>query len=85
MTVTQDGTATGGASPPVRTWDPLLRVFHWTLVALVVIALATGDEVESVHIAVGYGIAILLGSPTSGMSPISGRGAISATTPQAVR
>jgi cytochrome b len=62
MTVTQDGTATGGASPPaeVRTWDPLLRVSHWTLVALVVTALATGDEIASVHIAVGYGIAILL-------------------------
>jgi cytochrome b len=63
MTVTQDRVATVGASPPaaVRTWDPFVRVFHWTLVALFAIALATGDEIERVHIAAGYGIAILLG------------------------
>jgi cytochrome b len=63
MTVTQDGIAAGGASLPtsVKTWDPFVRVFHWTLVALFVIALATGDEIELVHIAAGYGIVILLG------------------------
>jgi cytochrome b len=62
MTVTQTGIATGGALPPqtVGTWDPFVRVFHWTLVALFVIALATGDEIENVHIAAGYGIAALL-------------------------
>lgn len=63
MTVTQNGIAAGGASPPatVRAWDPFVRIFHWTLVALFVIALATGDEIERVHIAAGYGIATLLG------------------------
>lgn len=63
MTVTQNGIAAGGASPSatVRAWDPFVRIFHWTLVALFVIALATGDEIERVHIAAGYGIATLLG------------------------
>lgn len=63
MTVTQNGIAAGGVSPPatVKVWDPFVRVFHWTLVALFVIAFATGDEIERVHIAAGYGIATLLG------------------------
>lgn len=63
MKVTQNGSAAGGASPPVtvKAWDPFVRVFHWTLVALFVIALATGDEIERVHIAAGCGIAALLG------------------------
>jgi cytochrome b len=37
-----------------------VRVFHWSLVALFVIAYVTGDEIEKVHIAAGYAIAGLL-------------------------
>jgi cytochrome b len=51
-----------GAMPPakVRVWDPFVRIFHWSLVACFVIAYATGDEIERVHVAAGYTIAGLL-------------------------
>lgn len=52
----------GGATPPatVKVWDPFVRIFHWTLVICFVIAYATGDEIERVHVAAGYTIAGLL-------------------------
>ena len=48
----------GRATPPttVRVWDPFIRIFHWSLVAVVVLALATGDEAEWLHIRAGYAI-----------------------------
>jgi cytochrome b len=62
MAFTHEGIKAGGATPSatVKVWDPFLRVFHWTLLTLFVIAFVTGDESERVHIAAGYGIAILL-------------------------
>lgn len=55
-------TRAGGATPPatVKVWDPFVRVFHWSLVALFATAYVTGDEIERVHIAAGYAIAGLL-------------------------
>lgn len=55
-------TEAGGAMPPatVKVWDPFVRVFHWSLVTLFVIAFVTGDELEQVHLAAGYAIAGLL-------------------------
>jgi cytochrome b len=62
----------GGVIPPettahsVRTeatvcvWDAFVRIFHWSLVALFIVAFVTGDEFERVHIAVGYAIAGLI-------------------------
>jgi len=52
----------GGAMPPatVKVWDPFVRVFHWSLAALFLLAYVTGDEVQNVHIAAGYAIAGLL-------------------------
>lgn len=52
----------GGAKLPatIKVWDLFIRTFHWSLVALFVIAYATGDEVERVHIVAGYAIAGLL-------------------------
>lgn len=44
----------------VTVWDPLVRIFHWSLVALLVLAFATGDESERVHIVAGYGIMALI-------------------------
>jgi cytochrome b len=46
--------------PRVRVWDPFVRIFHWSLVALVAVAVATGDEVEWLHVWVGYAIAALV-------------------------
>lgn len=52
----------GGGSPPttIKVWDPFVRLFHWLLVLLFLIAYATGDEIEKVHIAVGYVIVGLI-------------------------
>lgn len=55
-------TQAGGAMPPatVKVWDPFVRVFHWSLATLFVVAYATSDEARSVHVVVGYGIAGLI-------------------------
>ena len=47
--------AESGAAPrsEVKVWDPLVRIFHWGLVAAFLTAWATGDEIRSVHIAAG--------------------------------
>ena len=61
----------GGVTPPasigspaaprtVKVWDPLVRLFHWSLLAAFVTAWATGDELKSVHEIAGYTIAGLL-------------------------
>jgi len=62
MAFIHDAIEAGGVTPPaaVKVWDPFVRVFHWTLLTLFVIAFVTGDEIEGVHIAAGYGIAALL-------------------------
>jgi cytochrome b len=48
------------APPMVRVWDPFVRLFHWSLVDLFVLAFITGDEVEWLHLAAGYAIVILV-------------------------
>ncbi len=44
----------------VKVWDPLVRIFHWTLVASFTIAFATGDEWASIHTLAGYIVGGLL-------------------------
>ncbi len=44
----------------VRVWDPFIRLFHWSLVALFVFAFATGDEWDAAHEIAGYIIAGLV-------------------------
>jgi len=62
MTNVDNTTVAGGARPSatVKVWDLFVRLFHWSLVALFVIAYATGDEVERVHVAAGYAIGGLI-------------------------
>jgi cytochrome b len=62
MTIVNDTIEAGGATPPatIKVWDLFVRVFHWSLATLFVVAYATGDEIERVHIAAGYTIAGLL-------------------------
>lgn len=43
-----------GQPATVRVWDPLVRLFHWSLLASFVAAYATGDDWEKLHIKVGY-------------------------------
>lgn len=73
MTIRNDVLEAGGAMPPatslkarnataplIRVWDPFVRIFHWSLVGLFVLAFATGDETEWLHQTAGYAIAGLI-------------------------
>jgi cytochrome b len=44
----------------IRVWDPLVRIFHWSLVTAFAIAWATGDEMRDFHEIAGYTIMGLL-------------------------
>lgn len=55
-------TAAGDAMPPatVRVWDPLVRIFHWSLVGAFALAFLTADEWDAVHETAGYAAAGLV-------------------------
>ena len=44
----------------VTVWDPLVRIFHWSLVSAFFIAYFTEDDLLDVHVYAGYVIAGLL-------------------------
>lgn len=52
----QAGTSPPAPLPEVYVWDPLVRIFHWALVAAFTIAFATGDELPRLHEMTGYTI-----------------------------
>ena len=49
-----------GATKTVRVWDPLVRVFHWSLVGAFAVAWLTADELQPVHEVAGYIVAGLV-------------------------
>ncbi|MDI7861687.1 cytochrome b/b6 domain-containing protein [Rhizobiaceae bacterium n13] len=46
--------------PSVTIWDPLVRIFHWSLVTSFAAAWMTADEFQDVHEVAGYTVASLL-------------------------
>jgi len=48
------------APPQFKVWDPLVRLFHWSLVASFAFSYLTGDEWKQAHIISGYAIICLL-------------------------
>ncbi|AXS41775.1 cytochrome b/b6 domain-containing protein [Breoghania sp. L-A4] len=62
MSSASEATSSGRVERPeeVRVWDPLVRLFHWSLVAAFVFAYATGDEWGAAHEKAGYVIAGLV-------------------------
>lgn len=48
-------------TPELRVWDPLVRLFHWSLVAGVVLAWATSETGRDMHEPVGWFVLALLG------------------------
>ena len=51
----------GLRSATVNVWDPLVRLFHWSLVGFFALAFLTGDEWRSAHIAAGCVVGGLVG------------------------
>lgn len=45
----------------VRVWDPLVRVFHWGLVAAFATAWLSAEEIQPLHEIAGYAVAALVG------------------------
>lgn len=44
----------------VRVWDPLVRVFHWSLAFSFVVAWVSADEWDALHIWAGYAASALI-------------------------
>ena len=38
----------------IKVWDPVVRVFHWTLVLAFVVAYFTEEDLLGIHVAAGY-------------------------------
>jgi cytochrome b len=49
------------APPTVKAWDPLIRVFHWSLVFFFLLAFITGDDWVNLHVQTGYAVSLLIG------------------------
>ncbi len=49
-----------GGEETVRVWDPLVRIFHWSLVAGIALAWITSEGLDRAHELIGYGVAALV-------------------------
>ena len=47
-------------SNEIKVWDPLVRIFHWSLVAAFTIAYLSEDDWQSLHVWAGYTVAGLV-------------------------
>jgi len=45
----------------VKAWDPLIRIFHWSLVVFVLLAFASEDDWTNLHLWSGYAVSLLIG------------------------
>ncbi|WP_108659631.1 cytochrome b/b6 domain-containing protein [Acuticoccus kandeliae] len=48
------------AGPDIKVWDPLVRLFHWSLVASFAIAWLTADDWRDLHEWAGYAAGALI-------------------------
>jgi len=44
----------------VKVWDPLVRIFHWSLVLFFAVSYLSGEEAEGLHVFAGYVIVALI-------------------------
>lgn len=44
----------------VKVWDPLVRIFHWTLVGAFTLAYLSGEDFQNLHVYAGYTIGGLI-------------------------
>lgn len=44
----------------IKVWDPLVRIFHWTLVAAFFTAYFSEDDFQDIHVLAGYTVAGLV-------------------------
>jgi cytochrome b len=47
-------------SSTVKAWDPLIRVFHWSLVFFFLLAFITEDDWLELHVQAGYAVSFLI-------------------------
>lgn len=59
-TAAQSDAPTHDQGRMVRVWDPLVRLFHWGLVAAFAVAWVSADELDAVHVNAGYLVAALV-------------------------
>ncbi len=48
-------------SSTIKAWDPLIRVFHWSLVFFFLVAFITEDDWLDLHVQAGYAVSFLIG------------------------
>jgi cytochrome b len=47
-------------APIVKVWDPMVRIFHWTLVGSFIVAYLTEDDFLNLHLLAGYTVLALI-------------------------